>query len=63
MRPRGFYAEPWVWQLPRDYLERLADGESVVVGSKVLRVCGGCQSVIQTNKWLFGDVHICNLES
>lgn len=55
----GFYAEEWVWSLPWDMLDKLNRGESVVVGSKVLRVCGACRTVIQMNKTFFGSMHLC----
>jgi hypothetical protein len=55
----GFYAAPWVHQLPLDMRAKLASGQSVVVGGKVLVVCRECMSVIQVNKLFVGSLHLC----
>ena len=55
----GFYADEWVHHLPLDMKQALARGETLVVGSKVLRVCPQCLTVIQLNKAIFGSMHFC----
>ncbi len=40
--------------------DRLARGESVVVGNAIYAICPNCRALVKINKWLFGSLHVCS---
>lgn len=43
----------------KSLIEKLSNGESIIVGGNIYRVCPGCRHVIKTNKTFFGSLHFC----
>lgn len=59
MRYEKAYGERWVGSLPDEMKNKLLNGESIILGSKIFQVCPNCLNVVQLNKFLFGSIHVC----
>ena len=43
----------------KEELETLRNGGIVDIGGKRYRMCVDCRQIVQLNKKLFGDLHLC----
>ncbi len=46
-----------------DAMERLNQGEDVLVGHRVLRKCFDCGNIVRMNKPIIGGLHFCSEEA
>lgn len=49
----------WVFLLPTEIRRQLLRGETIVVGSRMYRVCRDCMNVVWLNKPIVGSTHLC----
>jgi len=54
------YAPQWMFNLPEKQIRQLQRGEPLAIGDSIYAVCGDCHEVIKVNKFLFGDLHLCD---
>lgn len=59
MKYRGtLYGPEWMFDQP-EWIRKLRNGEPLVLGNSIYKVCHNCKTVVKVNKTFFGSAHFC----